>query len=82
MIHQNAKLQPLPSAIRKIFDGFTKVKALVIGDVMLDTYLFGSVSRISPEAPVPIVNIEKTESRLGGAANVPKLQFRGGLPAC
>ena len=43
---------------------------LVIGDLILDQYLFGKVERISPEAPVPILNIFKTEERLGGAANV------------
>lgn len=43
---------------------------LVVGDVMLDRYWFGEVSRISPEAPVPIVRVEKREERLGGAANV------------
>jgi len=47
-----------------------KVRVLVVGDVMLDRYWFGDVSRISPEAPVPIVRIEKREARLGGAANV------------
>ena len=47
-----------------------RVRILVVGDVMLDRYWFGDVSRISPEAPVPIVRIEKREERLGGAANV------------
>lgn len=46
------------------------VRMLVVGDVMLDRYWFGEVSRISPEAPVPVVRIEKREERLGGAANV------------
>lgn len=45
-------------------------RVLVVGDVMLDRYWFGDVSRISPEAPVPVVKIERTEERLGGAANV------------
>lgn len=54
----------------EIFKRFTQLNALVVGDVMLDTYLFGNVSRMSPEAPVPIVNIKSSESRLGGAANV------------
>jgi D-glycero-beta-D-manno-heptose-7-phosphate kinase len=49
---------------------FANVRVLVIGDVMLDHYLFGQIHRISPEAPVPIVDIEYEESRLGGAANV------------
>ncbi|TXG01310.1 D-glycero-beta-D-manno-heptose-7-phosphate kinase [Massilia arenae] len=46
------------------------VRLLVVGDVMLDRYWFGDVSRISPEAPVPVVRIQKREERLGGAANV------------
>src|SRR6185369_5421716 len=49
---------------------FSKLKILIIGDVMLDSYLWGKVERISPEAPVPIVTISKRENRLGGAANV------------
>ncbi len=49
---------------------FSNNKILIVGDVMLDKYYFGKVDRISPEAPVPIVNIQKEESRLGGASNV------------
>ena len=49
------------------FDG---VKILVVGDVMLDRYWFGDVSRISPEAPVPVIKVERIEERPGGAANV------------
>lgn len=49
---------------------FESVRILVVGDIMLDRYWFGDVSRISPEAPVPVVRIEKREERLGGAANV------------
>ena len=49
---------------------FSNYKVLIVGDVMLDKYYFGQVERISPEAPVPIVNIRKEESRLGGASNV------------
>ncbi|MGH8680895.1 MAG: D-glycero-beta-D-manno-heptose-7-phosphate kinase [Burkholderiales bacterium] len=48
----------------------TRARVLVVGDVMLDRYWFGDVSRISPEAPVPVVRIERTEERPGGAANV------------
>ena len=47
-----------------------KARVLVVGDVMLDRYWFGDVSRISPEAPVPVVKVDRTEERLGGAANV------------
>ena len=46
------------------------VRILVVGDVMLDRYWFGSADRISPEAPVPVVRVSQTENRLGGAANV------------
>jgi rfaE bifunctional protein kinase chain/domain len=45
-------------------------RVLVVGDVMLDRYWFGAVERISPEAPVPVVRIERSEERPGGAANV------------
>ena len=48
----------------------SKVRLLVVGDVMLDRYWFGDVSRISPEAPVPVVKVERSEERPGGAANV------------
>ncbi len=51
-------------------DDLHAVRILVVGDVMLDRYWFGVVNRISPEAPVPIVRVEKREERLGGAANV------------
>ncbi len=67
--------------IQKIFDGFNDKHILVIGDVMIDTYLKGKVNRISPEAPVPIVTVEKKERRLGGAANVAlNLQALGATP--
>lgn len=49
---------------------FSELSALIIGDVMVDFYLFGEVNRISPEAPVPVVEISGKESRPGGAANV------------
>ena len=49
---------------------FEKAKILVVGDVMLDRYWFGDVSRISPEAPVPVLKVERVEERPGGAANV------------
>ncbi|MDO9449577.1 MAG: D-glycero-beta-D-manno-heptose-7-phosphate kinase [Rugosibacter sp.] len=48
----------------------TAARVLIVGDVMLDRYWFGEVSRISPEAPVPVVKVEKIEERPGGAANV------------
>ena len=52
------------------FKAFNNLNVLIIGDVMIDSYLWGDVSRISPEAPVPIVVVNKRENRLGGAANV------------
>ncbi len=56
-------------------------KVLVIGDVMIDAYLWGDVNRISPEAPVPIVSVTKRENRLGGAANVAlNLNSLGAIP--
>lgn len=54
----------------EIFEAFKRLKVLVIGDVMIDRYLVGKVERISPEAPVPVVNLERQDNRLGGAANV------------
>src|SRR5210317_1937086 len=54
----------------EIFEAFNKLKAVIIGDVMVDTYLWGRVDRISPEAPVPIVSVDRRSNRLGGAANV------------
>lgn len=51
-------------------DDFSKVNALVVGDVMLDRYWWGDVSRISPEAPVPVVNLKNITLAAGGAANV------------
>jgi rfaE bifunctional protein kinase chain/domain len=51
-------------------EAIKKARLLVVGDVMLDRYWFGDVSRISPEAPVPVVRVGRTEERLGGAANV------------
>ncbi|MEP6677030.1 MAG: PfkB family carbohydrate kinase [Ferruginibacter sp.] len=54
----------------KLFEDISKLKVAVIGDVMLDTYWWGHVERISPEAPVPVVAVDKKEQRIGGAANV------------
>jgi len=55
---------------KKLFTQFNNQNILVIGDVMIDAYLWGKVERISPEAPVPICAVSKEEDRLGGAANV------------
>ena len=56
--------------LKNTFETFASKKIIVVGDVMIDTYLNGSVNRISPEAPVPIVQFKSKEHRLGGAANV------------
>lgn len=53
-----------------IFEKFNDLNVLIIGDVMLDRYLTGKVERVSPEAPVPVVRLQSSENRLGGAANV------------
>ena len=54
----------------ELFNDFKSLKVGVIGDLMLDTYLWGKVDRISPEAPVPIVSLHNKEQRIGGAGNV------------
>ncbi|EJN07302.1 D-glycero-beta-D-manno-heptose-7-phosphate kinase [Herbaspirillum sp. YR522] len=54
----------------QLASNWNRARILIVGDVMLDRYWFGEVNRISPEAPVPIVRVEKREERLGGAANV------------
>ncbi|MEM9896329.1 MAG: bifunctional ADP-heptose synthase [Bacteroidota bacterium] len=65
----------------KIFEHFKKKKVLVIGDVMVDAYMHGKVQRISPEAPVPVLQLFKQEQRLGGAANVAmNIQALGATP--
>ncbi len=69
------------STITRLFHSFVGKKLLIIGDVMIDAYLWGNVDRVSPEAPVPIVRLNKRESRLGGAANVAmNIQNMGGIP--
>lgn len=55
---------------KKLFGSFASLRVGVIGDVMLDSYLWGSVERISPEAPVPVVSISRKDHRIGGAGNV------------
>ncbi len=64
-----------------IFEKFNSLSVLVIGDVMIDSYMWGKVDRISPEAPVPILASTQLENRLGGAANVAlNLQALGARP--
>lgn len=66
---------------KSVFEQFNGKRILVIGDVMIDAYMRGKVNRISPEAPVPIVSLEKVEDRLGGAANVAiNLEAMGAKP--
>jgi rfaE bifunctional protein kinase chain/domain len=65
-----SRLLPTDSYRQDDSPDIERVRLLVVGDVMLDRYWFGDVSRISPEAPVPVVRIERREERLGGAANV------------
>ncbi len=58
-----------PEQLEVVLASFSKRRILVLGDMMLDEYLWGKVQRISPEAPVPIIEIKSTDHRLGGAAN-------------
>jgi rfaE bifunctional protein kinase chain/domain len=58
------------SDITNLEEKLRRARVLVVGDAMLDRYLFGEVERISPEAPVPVVRVTREEARLGGAANV------------
>ena len=53
-----------------LFQGFNEKKVLIVGDSMIDSYMWGKINRKSPEAPVPVVEVKKHENRLGGAANV------------
>src|SRR6476659_542067 len=65
----------------RLFQQFSSIKVGVIGDVMLDTYMWGEVERISPEAPVPVVSLKNKEHRIGGAGNVAlNLQSLGAKP--
>ena len=55
---------------KALFEGFNQKNVLIVGDAMIDAYMWGEVNRMSPEAPVPVVEVKKHENRLGGAANV------------
>ena len=64
-----------------LFSGFNSKKVLVVGDAMIDAYMWGEINQMSPEAPVPVVEVKKHENRLGGAANVAlNLQSMGATP--
>ncbi len=77
-LYKNVTINDYPSIINsltrdridKLFGNFAECRILVVGDIMLDRYLWGNCTRISPEAPVPVVEISKEEHLLGGAANV------------
>lgn len=56
--------------LQKLFESFASLRIGVVGDIMLDTYIWGKVERISPEAPVPVVSFDRKEYRIGGAGNV------------
>ncbi|UOQ55401.1 bifunctional heptose 7-phosphate kinase/heptose 1-phosphate adenyltransferase [Hymenobacter cellulosivorans] len=72
-----ASLATLPA----VFAAFNHLTVLIVGDVMMDAYVWGKASRLSPEAPVPVVNVSRTEQRLGGAANVAlNVQALGATP--
>ena len=67
--------------LSELFAQFNNLHVLIVGDVMVDAYVWGRASRLSPEAPVPVVNVDRTENRLGGAANVAlNVQALGATP--
>lgn len=68
-------------SIEEVFRKFSELNVLIIGDAMVDSYLWGKVDRISPEAPIPIVTVTRQENRLGGAGNVSlNIQALGATP--
>src|SRR5215475_1506846 len=68
--NQGARVTPRPSTAAAVINRFPRVRVLVAGDLMLDHFIWGTVERISPEAPVPVVQVTAESRRLGGAANV------------
>lgn len=60
----------MSASLHTLVQGLGRPTLLVVGDLMLDRYVWGDVSRISPEAPVPVLRVERVEERLGGAASV------------
>ena len=69
------------SAIINIFKSFERLKVLIVGDVMVDSYIFGHTNRISPEAPVPVVEVNETDMKLGLSGNVAaNVASLGGIP--
>ncbi|WBO85140.1 bifunctional heptose 7-phosphate kinase/heptose 1-phosphate adenyltransferase [Hymenobacter yonginensis] len=70
-----------PTSLPDLFVAFNGLTVLIVGDVMLDAYVWGKAARLSPEAPVPVVTVSRTEQRLGGAANVAlNVQALGATP--
>jgi len=70
-----------PHRLHAVCEGMTGKRVAVIGDVMLDRYLWGRVNRLSPEAPVPVIDLDREQSRLGGASNVAQnILSLGGKP--
>ena len=68
-------------SLKRFFNKINGIKVVIVGDVMVDSYTFGKIERNSPEAPVPIVNVENKENRIGGAANVAlNIKSLGGMP--
>ena len=75
-----AALMP-DSSLQTLFNDFNNLRVLIVGDVMVDAYVWGRATRLSPEAPVPVVHVARTENRLGGAANVAlNVQALGATP--
>src|SRR5882672_2585247 len=71
----------MAKSLQQIFESFNNLSVLILGDVMLDSYIWGAVERISPEAPVPVVRVKKKDFRLGGAGNVAlNIQSLGAKP--
>lgn len=70
--------------LERLLDAFPRVRLLVVGDVMLDEYLWGEVDRVSPEAPVPVVHVRRESQVLGGAGNVARnvVALGGGCAFC
>lgn len=67
--------------LRQLFDRFDGLRVLIVGDVMVDKYIIGRVERMSPEAPVPVVDAQNFDARLGGAGNVAlNIRSLGGIP--
>ena len=66
----NTTIMLTTETVSRLFNGFNNLNVMIIGDVMVDSYIWGKVDRISPEAPVPIVKVEKINTTPGGAGNV------------